>query len=479
MVEPIRSRGSGLRLPSAPDVTEANALEVINICHQYMALKRWDYFQSQYRRLAAYHAEWARSHAVEDELEQGWNGLRASAVDSILRNIEGARTYDDFLHWTERLAEIVTDRRCLWNLLHTEVHPSLKVTLDQSHEIASHFFSPTLIFEFGLESFFHCSLCHLQELKTEEELIDAFYALAGYIRACRLDKDYQVTAISFLDFVTRLLISYTTIPKFDGKRFVWLLEAVGQHLMIPPRSFRRVCEAVLGSFCERDAMDDPLSYLCRMCQISTSPSLQSFPGVLQETVSRVFGRVVAEQHELMRRYLFGCYVTCSWDGASPPELSIPLRGWRLYVQNLVRKTQRMAELPRTLFIDVITNSLNFFVGYYGEVQAKREKAASLRRDIFEGVAVCVTYWPGPVDPEALESIWFLLSICAISGAPDELVAGEIDAVDCPENDQPYLGLAHNETDFEDYHLALSRLVMKFENERDTVPTMIKFLRQNY
>jgi hypothetical protein len=139
----------------------------------------------------------------------------------------------------------------------------------------------------------------------------------------------------------------------------------------------------------------------------------------------------------------------------------------------------MAELPPTFFVDIITHSLNFFVGYYGDVQAKRGKAASLRRDIFEGVAVCVNCWPGPVDPKALKSIWFLLTICAMSGAPDELVAGEIEPLDCPESDQPYLGLAHNETDFEDYQMALSRLVMKFDNERDTVPTMIKFLRQNY
>jgi hypothetical protein len=254
-------------LPS-PNVNEANVFDRINECHQFIGLKNWTHFHFLYHHLDQYHARWAqmaaRRNDPDDTFDRAWNGLRASAVDCMLRNIEGARTYDSLLEWTKRLAEIVTDPRCLWNLLHTEVHPSLKVTLEQSHEFASHFFTPVMLFEFGLDSFLHCSLCDIGNLKTAEDLIDAFYAAAGYVRACRLDPTYRVTAPSFIDFVTRLLISFTAMPRFDGRRFVWLLESSGEHLSLPRSIFKQICEDVLDSFA-RQKIRDPTQHLWRFC----------------------------------------------------------------------------------------------------------------------------------------------------------------------------------------------------------------------
>jgi hypothetical protein len=47
----------------------------------------------------------------------------------------------------------------------------------------------------------------------------------------------------------------------------------------------------------------------------------------------------------------------------------------------------------------------------------------------------------------------------MTGAPDELIANEIEPFDSPEGDQPDLWLAHDETDCEDYHTALPRLFL--------------------
>jgi hypothetical protein len=80
--------------------------------------------------------------------------------------------------------------------------------------------------------------------------------------------------------------------------------------------------------------------------------------------------------------------------------------------------------------------------------------------------------------DLLKNLWYLLYLVAVSGAPDEILAG-VPGKDCAEKDQPFLGLAHNETDFTDYKEALARLRKKLESEPAAFPTMVQYVRAKF
>jgi hypothetical protein len=160
-------------LPSG-NITLDNIISRISECHQYMFLSQWSHFRFLYAKLTEFTHQPQHTGPAHDELHQAMAALKLHAVDSILRNLEGSRKFDDFLDWMERLSEIIPDKRTFWNILHTEVQASLKVTLTQSDDISSHFFTAEQRFDFGLDSFLRCQLCDHNSVKTVDDVIDIF-----------------------------------------------------------------------------------------------------------------------------------------------------------------------------------------------------------------------------------------------------------------------------------------------------------------
>ena len=389
----------------------------------------------------------------------------------------------------DRLAIIVTDQRCLWNILHTEVQPSLKVTLEQSRQIASKFFSPETLFNFGFDSFLSSGIADFSIVKKESDLIDIFYATAGFMRACNLDhkyiiKDEQATKLK--EIVQKILTLFITNPDFDAKRFVWLIEAINDNLHMSDNDLKSICESVLKEFANSsDSEENALLKLRKISVISTSPFLQTIP-VLKELINKSFRNAVMSQRKFIHRYIFGSYVNFVWTGEAHPNISDPLIEWKLYISNLADRINENNELPSVLLADIIGNSLSYFIGYYGEVQPSKERSVNLRMDIFAIVETCIKYYPNDdskssqvnFTPEILKQIWYLLYIVAFSGAKDEELQ-DVKYEQAKEDNTPFLGLKHNDTDFENYREAIGILGKKFEAENEIFPQMIEFIRQNY
>lgn len=475
------------------DINPGNSLQRVEECMKYMSLHQWSKFFFLYRILNKFQDVRVKGSGKilrdDDEFTCAWNKLRAYTVDTLLKNLESAQSFDEFINWIDRLAEIVTDQRCLWNILHTEVQPSLKVTLEQSRQIASKFFSPETLFSFGFDSFLKSGLSDFSLVQKESDLIDIFYATAGFMRACNLDhkfvlKDEQITKMK--NVVNEILSRFISNPDFDAKRFVWLIEAINDNLHMPENELKSICEKVLKDFSEsNDPEEDSLLKLRKICIISTSPFLQMMP-ILKDIVNKSFHNAVSSQRKFLHRYIFGSYVNYIWTGEALPTISDPLVEWQLYIANLSDKINENNELPSVLLADIIGNSLSFYIGYYGEVQPSKERSINLRMDIFAIIETCVKYYPSTdskssqvnFTPEILKQIWYLLYIVAFSGAKDEELEN-IKYKQPTEDNTPFLGLKHNGTDFENYREAIEILGKKFEAENEIFPQMIEFIRHNY
>ncbi|OHT04644.1 hypothetical protein TRFO_27782 [Tritrichomonas foetus] len=472
--------GDKAEMPS-PDINPGNSIQRVEECLKYMTLQMWPQFCFLYSRLLNFQEIRVKGAGKmlrdDDEFTCAWNKLRASSVDCFLRNLESAQSFDEFIRWMKKLSEIIQDPRCLWNILHTEVQPSLKVTLEQSREIASQFFTPEMLFEFGLDSFLESDLCDFTNIKNEEELVDMFYATAGYMRACNLSDKYEVKANNFIEFVKRLLLVFTTLPDFDAHQFVWLVENIHNHLHLSRDLFKSICEDVLNKYASQDEGHNYLSRLHKMCIISTSPFLQQIP-VLKTVINSVFKKVVEEQRKFVHRYIFGCYVNSLWDGEEEKTISEPLAAWRLFIMNLGARIKEKPELPNLLLVDIIDDSLSYFTGYYGEVQPSKGRSVNLRIDIFQIVDTCIQYYPGTIGIETLKKLWFLLYIVAVAGANDDQL-NDVKQKDSKSPNSPYLGLEHSDRDFNDYDEALASLSKKFEAEFEAFPNMVEFVRKNY
>ena len=83
-----------------------------------------------------------------------------------------------------------------------------------------------MLFEFSVESYIMSCLGDFSNVKNEDELIDYFYGVAGYVRACNLDSSYESRSPYYIDFITRILLLYTTFPEFDAYKYVWLVDQV-------------------------------------------------------------------------------------------------------------------------------------------------------------------------------------------------------------------------------------------------------------
>ncbi|OHS96399.1 hypothetical protein TRFO_37471 [Tritrichomonas foetus] len=474
-------------IPSA-DINENNEISRIEECLKYMTHQEWKKFNFLFPLIAKYQETrtkvGVKAQRDEDEFAMAWHTLRANAVDTMLKNLESAQEFDDFMIWMEKLSEIVTDTRILWNILHTETQTSLKVTAEQSRKIAEKFFSPEMLFEYGLDSYLHCCLCNLFDVKSEDEVVDAFYGAAGYIRACNIGPKYQIRVQPFLDFVEKILQSFTDLPNFDARRFVWLVEVIRQNLHIPDEELQKICQSVLSQFSEKqkqeenESIDNSLALLHKMCIISTSPFLHK-EKILQDVINSTFKTVLQAQHEFTQNYIFSCFVNCVWNlEQATGRLSDPVIVWKLYLENTFSKIHKKKELPALLLVDLVDNSLSNFIGYYGEIQPSKERAKDMRRDIFTIVDLAQKFNQAQLGPDQLKKIRYLLNIAAVSGAQNDQLKN-VEAEDYKNRNDPFLGLRHTECEFDDYPLALARLNKDFETEKDVFPSMVEFIRKNY
>jgi hypothetical protein len=381
----------------------------------------------------------------------------------------------------QRLSEIITEPRTFWNVLHTEIQPCLKVTLEQSEEIASHFFSSEMRFAFSLDSFLNCTLCDIQGIKSVDEAVDIFYCVVGFLQSCHLDSHFEVKAPEYIEFVVGLLTNPLAQPDFDAHQFVWLVESVREHFHLSAAAFRRVCESVLNTIRDLRLCQTGLNLLEKVSIISSSPSLGEFP-VLAETVDKIFALVVVDMRNFVQTYIFSCYVRCGWDRVlwdeSPIELCLPLRLWKIYLKNYVGRVRSHPEIPGQVVAVFLDISLHFFESYYGEVQAIREYARKLRMDLLEIVMLIKDNYPGTMTIETKTRLWFLLFLVAVSGAEDQDLI-DISQKDCDQADDVFLGLEHSEKDFVDYKEALCRLSKKLEASQEVRQNMVQFVRKKY
>jgi len=468
-------------MPSS-DINPGNALNRIQECHRYLMTQKWESYSFLYQLLFKFQEVRIRGAGKmlrdDDEFTNAWNSLRSNSVDFILKNLEDAQDYDIFILWLKRLSEIVTDHRSLWNILHTEVQCSLKVTAEQSHAIAATFFQPSMLFEFGLDSFLASDLCDFSNINTEDGIVDVFYATTGFIRGCNLSPSYEIKQPQFLDLVNRMLMVFTEIPNFNASCFVWLVESIHEHFHLNDSSLTSICKTVLENFTSNpNNKNSPIVKLNKLCIISTSPFLQSL-SIIQDAINKAFSNVIVEQHVFVRKYIFGCFVSCLWEGPASNKLSDALSAWILYLKNLHKRISNQPELPNLLLIDFLDDSLLHFTGYYGEVQPTMEQSQNLRMDIFAVVEQVVKYYPNKIPHDTLQKIWFLLTIAAVCGASEDELSNIVQ-IDCDEKEEPYLGLEHDDKNFTDYKTALGRLSKKFDSELEAFPVMVDFIRKKY
>ncbi|KAH0786502.1 hypothetical protein GPJ56_009573 [Histomonas meleagridis] len=448
-----------------------------------MTLQKWKQYFYLYPELERFQDIRVRGSGKmlpeDDEFTAEWNNLRASSVDTMLKNLESAQTFSEFQLCVQRLSKIVKDSRILWNILHTEVQATaLKVTSKQSHELATKFFTPVMLFEYGIDSFLHSELCNFSKVQTEDDVIDIFYAAAGYIRICKLPNNYKITNTNFITFVSRILTTFVRLSEFDAEHFVWLSESIHEHYPLDPPNYTSIFSDTISEYTNSKVVDSSLHKLQKLRIISTSPLFHDLP-ILKEKVNEFFNLALNDLHNFLFKYIFGCFVHISWDSEETEGcISEPLESWKLFLINFSNKAKQHSEIPIELIKDFIKYSLSYFVGYYGEVQASKGRAVDLRRDIFQVVDLCTKYFPGKLGRGSLEKIWYLLYIVAVSGAEDDML-NNVKQEDFAESDQPYLGLKHNDEDFSDYKMALTRLSKKFESEFEAFPAMVEFVRKNY
>ena len=450
-------------------INQSNLDEKIRECQNYIKSHQPDKFIALYKKLVEYNRN-------SEEMSNDISDLKQKAIDEKIKELEEEKDFDRFQQLLRELDEIVQDKKQLWDIIHAPLNASIKITMRQSQLMSAAFFTPAMLFEFGFDSFINSNLCDFSNITNEEALVDIFYAMAGFVCACNLDKIYVSNLPRYSEFIHKLMSMFTNLPDFDAHRFVWLVEAIHEHLHINNSTLKSISEEVIQEYASKEEKTS-INKLYKLCVISTSPFLQQLP-IIKESINSIFQVVIDEQRLFVRKYIFGCFAMIDWTGPHNHSLSDPLKCWRLYLVNLSNKIQEKPELPNLLLVDFLDDSLNLFEGYYGEVQPTKEKSINLRIDIFAIVELVTQFYPTEMSADALKRMWYLLYICAISGASDTDLE-TVEFKESSDSSMPFLGLERSGADFVDYRLALDVLGKKFENEAETLPDMIKFIRHNY
>lgn len=466
----------------SPEINAENSLRRAQECLKYLRKQHWPQFFFLYPILTKYQETRAKatskSNQTPDEFTNYWYHIRANALDILLKNLEETQNYTEYCDYLQKISDIVNDPRVFWNIIHTEIQPSIKVSMKQANEIAHKFFTPEMLFEFGLDSFLSSCLNSISKNAIEDEIIDLFYAVAGYIRACQIEENYIVKSNSFNEFVSKILLMYSSLPNYDAHRFTWLVQVIYDNLHLADKNLKAILTNVLEEIAHQIEFSSKLEDLQRVCVLSTYPFLSEIP-ILIQLIHKIYNNVIEEQYKFASRYIFGCFVNCLWHlRQSTGKLNDPVIEWKLYLESLCHKRKKMPELPTSLITNFLDNSVSYFVDYYSDVQPTIEKAKDMRLDLLTIVDLVVKYHERNYHENVLTKIWFLLIIVVISGASIEQLK-DLTGVDCKDNTQPFLGLTHSVSEFDDYEIAWKRLSKKFSAESERLRSMIDFIRENY
>ena len=453
------------------EVNSSNFSDKLQEAHDFIAQNNWEQFDTLWSAINDF---LAKNNGTETDSK--FQATKDEAYEAIKALIEKVDTYELLHKYFKTLSIIINDSQTLWTTLHSKLNGVLKITFHEAQEIAAAFFNPHELFEYGFSSFHKSSLCNMNNITNEEALIDIFYAIAGFIRACQLEDNYETNNSEYEQFISQLLTLFTQLQDFDAHRFVWLVEAINQHLHLPQSVFKDICEKVIHEYLTNNFDPNLKTRLLKLCTITTSPFLQSLTSI-REAIDSTFLSVIKDQRFFIRKYIFSGYSSVNWTGSATKSLSDPLRAWRLYLVNLVSKIQEDPEFPNLLLIDFLDDSLLVFNQIYGDIQPSKGRASDLRLDIFGIVDIIAHNYPVEMTSQVLKRIWYLLFVAAIVGAADsdfENLKYQLGR----ETETPYLGLDRSGADFLNYRLALQTYGKKFESEIQDMDAMFKFLRTN-
>jgi hypothetical protein len=460
-------------MPSV-EVSTKNFQQRLSECDAYLSNEQWQQFLYLYKILNKFSND--ISGDMPHESAAALYETAKNAREQIIKNLEISTNFDDYRTWLSRLNDVVSDKKKLWKIIHAEISPTIRVTLRHAQEIAAQFFTPSMLFEYGMPSLLSSSLIDFTNIANEEALIDTFYALAGFVRACHLETSFETTNADYIACIQKILNEFTKLADFDAHRFVWLVEAINSNLHISSETFKEICFDAIDEYASREIEHQALQKLHKLCVFSTSPFMRTFP-VLKHLINIVYRAYVDERRFFVKKYIFTCFADLNWQSA-PTGPSDPIRCWRLFVTNLATKISDRPELPTVTLKHLLDDSLTFFEYYYSGIQPTKEKSADLRADIFVLADVVQQYYQQPVKPETLKRTWYLLFIALVSGTSEE-VLNNVTPIVPPIADSPNLGIDHTVHDFNNYQLAAAVLLNIFKEEKDDIPAMVKFIHANY
>ena len=418
-----------------------------------------------------------QSSSKSDNISQQWNDFNQKVIKRLMKYVEEAENFETFVSFLRLLKKAVQDPATLWKIVHTSINSQLKVTMHESQLIATEFFTPEELFEFGFDQFTESNLCEFKNITNDEALIDIFYAVVGFERACNLSKMYIAKIPQYANFITKILQMFIALQDFDAQRFVWLIEVINQHLHLESSKLREICEEIINGYVNGNSEKNSLNKLYKLCVISTSPFLHSMKEI-PETINTIFQQVLEDQRLFLRKYILCNFIMCDWSSQAPANYSDAYKCWKLYITNIATKLAEKPELPHLLLTDLIEESLLVFEGYYGEVQPTIIRATAMRMDIF-GIIETISPYQESLSSNGLKRCWYLLYITAVCGASDFDIANVKPAAKDDTSNTIMLGLDRYGSDFLDYRIALEKLSKKFESEFENFQNMAAFIRHNY
>lgn len=484
-------------------VTAENFKSQIANCSKLLEDKNWDNFHNLYSKLDDFQKN-SKSNA---DINNKWVDFYQKASKDLIGVLEQSPNFSTFVENLRHLSKVVADAPTLWKILNTNMNTELKVTLHECQLIAVEFFTPEQLFELGFDNFKETQSVDFSNITNEETLVDIFYALVGFERACNLPKTYVAKLPQYNDFIDKVLSNFITIPDFDSKRLVWLIEVIHEHTHIDEKKLHEICNKLVNRIVKDNVAEkNSLNKLYKICVLSSSPFLHTMKEI-PTAIDDLFQKVLKDQRQFLRQYVICNFVSCDWLNKGPISLSDVFKCWRLYMINLTCRIQEKPELTSLLLEDAIEESLMMFEHYYGSAQPIQERSICLRMDIFAIIEtiVILTNNNGKVNqkdkdknannqipnqnafqvtidvrltPTGLKRCWYLLYIAAVSGASEFDLKNAKPAAKDDSNDI-MLGLDKYGADFLDYRIALEKLSKKFESEFSNFKNMVDFIRKNY
>ncbi|EAX91283.1 hypothetical protein TVAG_251270 [Trichomonas vaginalis G3] len=454
-------------------INQTNAVSMVEECAKCMQLEMWPQFKSLFRQLNQYYITNYKNKTEEDNFSRIWIALKSLSIDNILNKVQDCAEFDDYMNYLKQISDLIDDPEHLWEILHTEIHTIFKATPKQAKIIASTLFTPIQLFYYSLSPFLDSELCDLTNITTEDAAIDRFYALVGFVRSCGITNKDKVPE-KYSQYIGKLLQIYVSLPEFSPRKFVWLVENINSHLFLKIEVLQELCSSAIETFAKKDMQ--VLEKIKYLGIFSTSPVMNKMP-VLHKHLTDTFSQTVDFYRFFIDKYIVPGYADLKWDGKETGLPSDPVRCWAMYINNVLTSSKDCPVKRRSIEV-VIDLSLKFATDYYGEIQPNLEKSHDVRRDIFFIVKNLLS-WKLNLLPTTYHSIWMLLLIAAILGAEQTIIVNQPQPT--PSETSILLGLEIDDKycDFIDYKQAFSVLLGKFEAEKDSIPGMIQYLRENF